>query len=247
MLNIIIFEKFCIKWVMKTILFLHGWGGDENSFAPIISDLGAEYNCLALSMPMFRADDENNPARPWTLENYAYYIEKFLGDNKVTKCHIVAHSFGARVAAIIVSRNPSRFDRLVLTGPAGIRVRRKFKTLIKIAMHKVRKFLFGVGGRWGVPESAGSPDYRVLSHDGKQTFNNILMRTIVRELPMVTRPALLIFGSGDTATPPKLAKIWQRLLPVSQVLIYDGAGHFAYLEERERFVRDVAVFLGAEY
>jgi len=124
---------------MDTILFLHGWGGNEQSFAPIMPVLKKHFRCITLGMPMFNNNDTDEPGTPWTLEDYANHVENYLDSLGVTKCHIVAHSFGARVTCLLVTRNPKRYEKLILTGAAGIRPRQKIRTMLKIWSYKVKR------------------------------------------------------------------------------------------------------------
>jgi len=220
---------------MKTILFLHGWGGDENSFANILPFFSKYFNCLTPSLPMFQKD-QDSPDTPWTLDNYADYVEKYLDSHNVEKCHIMAHSFGARVTTILVTRNPDRFERIVLTGAAGIR-RRKLSTFIKIKFYKLKRKL---GFK---QKSGGSSDYQKLTNIGRKTFQNIINRDLRPEIKQITNHTLLIFGKKDTSTPVKLGKKWAKLSPNAKLLIYKQRGHFAFIDETSRFIKDSHKFL----
>ncbi|MCL2755965.1 MAG: alpha/beta hydrolase [Firmicutes bacterium] len=219
---------------MKTILLLHGWGGNENSFAPILPYLSKHFRCLAPAFPMFGCDSDNQPDTPWTLDDYTNFIQEYLVTNNVEKCHILAHSFGARVTALLVTRNPARFEKLVLTGAAGIR-RRKFSTIIKIKLYKLRKKL-------GYKKQSGSPDYKKLTNSGKKTFQNIINRDLKSEIKQINNPTLLIFGRNDNATPVKLGKKWVKISQNANLLVYNNSGHFAYLDETSRFIKDTCEF-----
>jgi len=216
---------------METILFLHGWGGDEHSFANIIPALSKHFRCLTLSMPMFQKED-SEPREPWTLENYADFVEKFLNTHDVEKCHILAHSFGCRVATLLVTRHPSRYGKLVLTGAAGIRAKRSLKTRIKIRFHKL-----------GIKKSKGSIDYQKLNDSGKITFQNVLRHDLKFEISKIQSETLLIFGRDDTATPVWMGKKWERISPHAQLKIYESAGHFAYIDDPKHFLSHTLAFL----
>ena len=238
---------------MDTVLFLHGWGGDENSFAPVISMFEKQFKCVNLKFPQFQQDDpalgtkENSPdqIKPWTLEDYANFVERRLDELGIEKCHIVGHSFGARVAVLLVGRNPERFEKLVLTGAAGIRKRRSFKTILKILWFKIKKKVGKIFGRKVV--SGGSEDYRKLSDVGKVTFHNVIRRDLSAEIAKIAHSTLLIFGGNDRATPVRLGKKWQKLAQVALLKIYQYSGHFCFIDEPERFIVDVFSFLGVVY
>jgi len=59
----------------------------------------------------------------------------------------------------------------------------------------------------------------------------------------VRAPSLLIWGDRDTETPLAAARVMERLIPDAGLVVFEGAGHFAYLEQPTRFCRIVDVFL----
>ena len=65
-------------------------------------------------------------------------------------------------------------------------------------------------------------------------------------LARVRAPALLIWGDRDTETPLAAAHVMERLIPDAGLVVFEGAGHFAYLEQPARFCRIVEVFLSGE-
>lgn len=213
-----------------TILFLHGWGGNADSFAPISGYFAREHTVLtpALACP---------PATVYTLDDYAAEVLDYLRARNVTQCAVVAHSFGARLVALLNAQHPGLFTHIVITGGAGIPPRWSLATWLKIRWHKIKR-------RLGLPAHGGSADYRHLSPNGKITFQNVIHRDLSAEIRTITAPTTLIWGSRDSATPPEMFRRWQRLIPHAQARLYQGAGHFAYLEQPARFIRDVAHALG---
>ena len=209
-------------------MFLHGWGGNETSFANILPFFRCHYRCLTLSMPMFQK--EGYADKPWTLDDYAGFVTQFLDNNKVEYCHIIAHSFGCRVATLLATQNPSRYGQLVFTGAAGIRYRKRVNS-IKIWFYKLRKKLFKT-------TKGGSSDYRNLSQVGKITFQNIINRDLSPDIAKIQNPTLLIFGHYDKSTPLKIGRKWQKLVKNSELRVYKNSGHFCYIDEAERFIAD---------
>ena len=56
-------------------------------------------------------------------------------------------------------------------------------------------------------------------------------------------PVLLIWGDQDTETPIDDGRLMEQLIPDAGLVVFEGAGHFAYLEQPDRFCRIVDVFL----
>ena len=62
-------------------------------------------------------------------------------------------------------------------------------------------------------------------------------------LPHLDLPVLLIWGDQDTETPIADGRLMERLIPDAGLVVFEGAGHYAYLEQAARFCRIVDVFL----
>jgi proline iminopeptidase len=59
----------------------------------------------------------------------------------------------------------------------------------------------------------------------------------------LTMPVLVIAGRHDGAAGPEGQRELLRRLPKATYLEFEHSGHFPYLDERERFVREVAAFI----
>jgi pimeloyl-ACP methyl ester carboxylesterase len=212
---------------VETILFLHGWGGNSDSFAPIVNYFSKYYKVLSPTMP-----SEAETQTVWTLDDYVNYIARILADNNIAKCHIIAHSFGARVAVLLARKHI--VDKMVIVGGAGLKPRFNIITWTKIKLYKWLKI------------GHGSSDYQKLTAAGKKTFINIISRDLSPEIQNAAVPTLLITGASDTATPPYMAKRWAKLCKNAAYKIYKNCGHFAYLDNPVRFIKDTQKFLQNE-
>jgi len=57
-------------------------------------------------------------------------------------------------------------------------------------------------------------------------------------------PALVLWGGRDGLVPVAHAYAYEKELPTAQVVVIDGAGHYPYIEEPDRFAEEVARFIG---
>jgi len=212
---------------MDNILFLHGWGGNERSFASVLPFFEGKYNCVCVYLP-------TEPGEVWTLEDYADTVLCELDKRGIQKAHIIAHSFGARVAVLLVGRQPERFGKLVLTGPAGLRPRLSIIRRLKIRLHKA-----------GLVKGRGSADYRILSPTGKKTFQNVVNRDLSAEIARIGHSILIIWGDKDDAVKKYMINRWTKLACRVTIKVYKGCGHFCFLDKAARFILDTEEFLNA--
>ncbi len=215
---------------MRTFLLLHGWGGNADSFAPISQYFARDPDTQVL-VPSFPCP----PREVYTLENYADDLETYLQQRQVTQCVVIAHSFGARLVALLNARRPQLFAQIIITGGAGL-PHRSLRVWWKVRWYRLLR-------RLGFAVQGGSRDYRQLDANGKRTLQNIIHRNLETEVAQITAPTLLIWGTKDKDTPLRQMRRWVRLIPQAETILYRGKGHFAYLEDSTRFINDIVRFL----
>ena len=101
------------------VVLLHGWGCDISLMRPVAEALAKDMRVLVIDFPGHGAS--GRPPEPWGVPEYGRALERLLRDLSFLPCSVVAHSFGGRVAIWLASEDPTLFDRIVLTGAAGIR------------------------------------------------------------------------------------------------------------------------------
>ena len=80
----------------KTILFLHGWGGNKFSFSQTINLLKKQYNVLSITIPTILPT-----TCMWNMFDHVKLIENILSLHNIKNPTIVCHSFGFRVAILL--------------------------------------------------------------------------------------------------------------------------------------------------
>lgn len=251
-----------LKWAefgdpnAKPMIFLHGWGSSSAAFGPLAQGLMAHRRCILLDFPGFGAS--STPQNPWTLQTYAESTQAWINHLDLAKdsADLLVHSFGARVLLWWLTRpsasSPSRcmdyFDKIIITGGAGVKLPKPLAVQVKLAFVRLLKapsyLLPGTVGEaylstlrgsslW---KSLGSSDYKELSPVMRQTFSSVVNSTfdpaVLRE---ISREILLIWGEKDTATPLKAARIMESSIQGAGLSIVEGAGHYPFLDKPKTF------------
>ncbi len=176
---------------------------------------------------------------PYSLDDYILDIKEFMYKNSIVCPHVIAHSFGGRVALKCASQNPKIFDKMVLTGCAGL----KPKTTLK---KRVKKTIFSVFKRFVDKKKLSrfySSDYLALDDVMKKSFIKIVNEHLDGCLNKITNPTLLVFGKDDKQTPLYMAKRLNAGIKDSRLIVLDNAGHFCFLDKPIKFNTEVKEFL----
>lgn len=232
------------------VLFLHGSKAEIDSFRPVIDFVERRGNrWIALDFPGFSAKSIMPPPEPWSVTEYAEMLHEFLLALALPPCDVIAHSFGARVATILAAKYPEQVEKLVFTGAAGLIPKRSIQYYMKVYGYKLGRRLGRV--RWinrlfhidERQKNAGSSEYLSFTGVMRPTFVKVINQDLSAYLPKIAAPTLLVWGSEDTATPLWMGKKMEQLIPDAGLVVFEGAGHFAYLEECPRFCNVIDVFL----
>lgn len=221
----------------KLIVFLHGWGCDHKIFDAITTPLSGTHRVIALDFPGFGESDE--PDTVWGVEDYTRCLEAFCKGLSIEKPNLVGHSFGGRVSILFASRNDT--GGLVLADAAGVKPQRSLGYYFKVYSYKtVKWFILKVLRDEEKMEKyrakTGSSDYRNATPRMKAILSKVVNEDLRSEMPKIKAPTVLFWGTEDTATPIRDARIMEKLIPDTGLITVPGAGHFAFLEQSAQFI-----------
>lgn len=231
------------------VVLLHGWGGQAASFKPVFNYLARNYRVYALDLPGFGYSDI--PSVPWGTNDYALFISNFFVKKRIANTNIIAHSFGGRIAIVLAANFPEKVNKLVLVDSAGIKSKRTVKYHLRVSIAKIGRFLFsprffgiyGEKARDTIYSLVASKDYQDAG-EMRGTLVKVVNEDLKYLLSKIKSPTLLVWGEQDTATPISHAKIMEKEIEYSGLVILQNAGHFSYLDQFPQFCRIVSRFFG---
>lgn len=229
------------------VVVLHGWGGRIESMAPVIDCLAANFRVLAFDLPGF--GESPAPGGVWGTPDYAEHLYDVLTHLSVGQAHFVGHSYGARTSLYLAATHPEIVDKLVLAGASGLKTAPSARMKVKRLLSKGAR---GAGALGPPGRSLRDAVYRrIASRDYLDAgpLRPILVKVVNEDLghllPQIKASTLLIWGTHDDAVPLQHARVMERRIPDAGLVLFEDAGHFAYLEQSERFCRVVRHFFGA--
>lgn len=176
---------------------------------------------------------------PYSLDDYCGDVLRFIEENDLKKPHVIAHSFGGRIAIKLAAQRKELFDKIVLTGAAGLKPKPSVKKWFKRQAFKAAKLV--------VPKeklsSFYSSDYRALSPIMQKSFIKIVNEHLDDLLCKISNPVLIINGEKDKQTPIYMAKRLKNGIFNSQMIILKDAGHFCFIDKARKFNTEVKEFL----
>lgn len=175
----------------------------------------------------------------WSVGDYAAWLDEFLNKCNIKNAHILAHSFGARVAFKYLSAHPEFCKKLIITGGAGLVKPRSPQYIRRVKRYRLIKKFFPAYAE----KHFGSSDYRSLSPVMKESFKKIVNEDLSGCAAKIEAETLLIYGREDIETPPgEEGETFARLIKRSKLILSDG-GHFCFCEHPESFNNTIYEFL----
>lgn len=208
------------KGEKRSIIFLHGWKGSNESFNALKPYL-KDYNCYYLDLPGFGSSRTNIPP---TLKDYAKLIQDFIVDNKIENPLLVGHSFGGRV--LLKLKEYHNYDVILISSPAFDM--KSFKVRIKLVLNKIFKLRFP------------SKDYKNAS-----LFEKIIMRNALADTKRLRfrkmKNMLIIHSKTDKTVKYKEAIKLNKKVKDSYLIPF-GKTHFPYLENPYQFAEVIKAY-----
>ncbi len=204
-------------------MLLHGYLSSKEAFTAQTEYFSRFYRVTAIDFIGFGQSMALTSA--FSVDDYAEWLKELLVLLSVRRPHVIAHSFGCRVAIKLASKYPELFDKLLLTGAAGVILKRGVKYRCKVKAYRLVKRLF--------PQLAekrfGSAEYRTLSPVMKESYKKIVNEDLRECARKVENSVLLVQGEGDTVTPLKEVNEYLVCLKHAKLIQMSG-GHFAFCE-----------------
>jgi len=230
------------------LLFLHGLGGDRDSFAPQLAHLSARHECVAWTMPGY---GDSDPLDDLSFPTLAAAACDLLDEHGIERAVVVGQSLGGMVAQQMGIAHPDRVVGLVLVattaafGKPGSSFNDEFlaarlapieagDTPADLAVDIVDSIV-------GAAASAACRSHAVasMSRIGPAGYRRSIECLVTWDgrdgLRGVTAPTLCVAGSDDTNAPVRAVQRLAETIPGARFELIPGAGHLVNLEAPAAF------------
>ncbi|MBI1934618.1 alpha/beta fold hydrolase [Candidatus Peregrinibacteria bacterium] len=154
-------------------------------------------------------------------------------DTLTPPLHLLGHSLGGQIAVKLALRGNLHIRHLFLCAPAAIRPRFSVKRVTGYAIAKVGKALFTLPGLHLLQPTFRTILYKLMGVHDYERASSVMQRTMIRvthedltaELPRLSLPVDLFWGTGDRLTPLWKGKRMHTLIAGSSLHTYPSTRH----------------------
>ncbi|MBP9774141.1 MAG: alpha/beta fold hydrolase [Candidatus Peribacteraceae bacterium] len=233
-----------------TLVCLHGWGGSKESFTELRAALAdTDITVLTPDLPGF--GDEKEPSKPWTIDDYTDWTERYIKQHKVDRLFLLGHSHGGRIAIQLACRHSIPIEHLFLCAAAGIKHARHVKRAIGLTLAKSGKFFLSVPllrqlqpvGKKLLYKLVRVHDYEKASPIMRQTLINVTQQDLRPLLSRINLPTDLFWGKQDGMTPFSDALIMKKEIPHATLHAFEGVRHGVHRDKAAAIAASIRSFL----
>ncbi len=239
----------------ETLVLIHGWGCDSNTWQPILSDLQKLANVIAIDLPGF---GESEAVETFCLHNILSSIEPLLPQ----ECVLVGWSLGGMIATQLAEKYPSKVVTLITLAtnakfiasedykdamPANINL--QFNQSFYDNAQATLKIFSGLIAQGDNNERALVKKIRI-SHSLEKTNHNwhqaldLLSNLDNREsIKNLQQPSLHFFADGDSLVPKSAAAAVAALNSQHRCIIVPQSAHALHWSQPESLVKIISDFL----
>ena len=236
------------------IVFLHGLGGNSQSWEPQFAAFSGRHRVVAWDMPGFGNSDL--PEKPFTAtRDYSSLARKFMDALGIARAVGAGTSYGTVILADLAQSNPGLIDAIVFA--CGVTGMGHLEAQERLRLRAVRRGELESLGQRKFAELRNSTYVanaalaaRIVDLAGSATTEGYLQAygamtesNIFDSLKAIDVPALVLAGANDPiAKADNCARVAQALHHAEYHCI-EKCGHYVNLEQAETFNRLMGEFL----
>ncbi|MGW3730760.1 alpha/beta fold hydrolase [Streptomyces sp. NPDC000851] len=252
------------------VLLIHGIGDSSDTWVDLIPALARHYTVIAPDLLGHGSSDK--PRGDYSVPAYANGMRDLLGVLDIDKVTLVGHSLGGGVAMQFAYQFPERTERLALvsTGGVGRGVTPALRaaslpgahlalswlrlptvrTQTALAIRLLKLLDTGLGQDApdllrlvdALPDAA-SRDAFLRTLRAVVDWRGQVVTMLDRCYLTAGMPTLLVWGSRDQVVPARHAGTAHAAMPGSRLEVFEGAGHFPFHADPQRFLAVLEDFI----
>ena len=221
----------------RTLLFVHGSGGDHSIWTEQYTRLKDEFNIAAIDLPGHGLSGGRGEQ---DVSVYVEWVRRFLDALALKKPVLIGHSLGAAISLMFAIKHGDMLSAIVpVGGGAGMPV----NAMILEGLKTDPASIIALAAKFSVTKENRERLSRTviegLSRANPDTLHGDLLACdrldVQNEIATIAKPTLVICGADDKMTPPVLSHFLADNIPGAQLSLIEDAGHMAMMENQESF------------
>lgn len=246
------------------VVLVHGAMGDYRTWQLQIPTLAKNYRVIAYSRRYHYPNPSTGKEEDYSYEANIKDLTDFLAALNVGPVHLVAHGYGAAIAAMLAERRPELVRSLTLSEPAfenlldakrAYRARWARDEIYNVIRKPLSKSNPEKGVQvyhdWLAETDAWSQLDPQEQYDRKQNANALRAQTFDPAAPLFTcesakkikTPTLVVAGQNRSPNSAEITGTLAACLPNSERVSISNAGPAAYLDNAEEYNQALLQFL----
>jgi len=235
----------------ETIVFLHGLGGSQSTWASVLGNFAETYRVAAVDLPGHGASDKPSPSSTdYSISGMAAKLGEFLEKSTLAPAVLTGHSLGGATALQLALDRPKLVRALVLVDSAALGLeingelldrvesapsRDEARRLLELFFQD-RRFVLerGIDEMYAARNAPGADDAvkAIAASAFTRRGQNLVLADRLGELEV---PVLVVWGELDRVIPSTHAVATPTAIPTAWLEIMEGVGHVPQIEAAPAF------------
>ncbi len=225
-----------------TLVVLHGSPAASSFMMALHDELaGADsIRVITPDLPGFEGSAGSIP--DYSIRAHAAYLGAMLDSLDIESAHLAGYSMGGGVAIEAMRQWPERIASVSLVAGIGV------QEMELLGDYHLNHGIHGLqwAALWGVTNLVphfGFLDHRMLGVAYARNFFDSDQRPLREVLIRWDKPMLIVHGDEDLFVPTAAALEHHRIVPHSELAMYEGVGHGLVITDEERIADDLLAFV----
>lgn len=221
----------------KSIVFVHGSGGDHTLWDYQYEPLGRYFNMIGMDLP---GHGSSGGAGEQDVERYVEWVRKLIEVLHLRKPILAGHSLGAAISLTFAIKYGEVLSGIVPVGggvtmPVNETILNGIRDDTVATLAFVAKFSVAKKNRERLVQPLIDGMVKVSPEIIYGDFLSCDRLDITEDIKKITVPTLLICGEDDKMTPPALSRYMEEQIPGAKLALIEEAGHFVMQESADAF------------
>ncbi len=229
----------------KTLLFVHGAGGNRNHWLNQFDGLKNEFNVIVAELPGHGASSPRGANR---VEHYAADMAIFIDTLSPSPPVVVGHSMGGAICQTLALNFPNKLSGLVLIG-TGCRLKVLPSILngllsnFEETVSMINRYAFSKYTDEDIIQEGNSEMVKTPPSVLHGDFLACDRFNLCDKISNISCPTLILCGEDDQLTPVKYSRYLLEKISNATLKTFPKAGHMVMLEMPEKITQAIREFV----